>query len=275
MQLVVVANNKEKVVRRKSRKSVVGQVVLVLLGLELMFMAAFSTFQLPIGTGHNLLNYAHLETRTLIAQLPERFKNPIVTRFPEINATPGNVRYGSYTAQAPLAIFIGYVLGLPLAPIAAALFLFLGLAGPLVHVHPFASGGGLGYYLEPGFGYLLGMIAATWVVGLITANKRTSLSQLLAVMTGLATVHLTGLLYLIGTCLVFGLFDGLGMMPSWHAWIFEEARNLSWYPLPYDFLFGLLAVGAGFPFRWLANMLTAPDITSRNQSNKIRELFQD
>lgn len=278
MQLVLVSNSKkrEKVARRAVRKSVVGRIVLVLLGLELLFLASFAAFELPVGTGKNLSAAGQQLAREVVTALPERVRSPVVDRFPGLISESGPVRYGVYTAQAPVAIFVGYVLGWPLATIAAVIFLLLGLAGPLLNVHPFAGGGGFSYYLEPGFGYLLGMVAATWAVGYLTRDKRTSLSQILGAAAGLVAVHLVGLAYLIGACLFFALVDGFGVMPSWHTWVFEEARNLSWYPLPYDAFLALVAIGMGFPFRWLARVLVAPDVHSKTQNNnKLKELLYD
>jgi hypothetical protein len=40
---------------------------------------------------------------------------------------------------------------------------------------------------------------------------------------------------------------------------------LSWYTLPYDFICSLILIGLGFPFRWLVNVLVAPDIAVSNK----------
>lgn len=276
MPLVLVSNNEkiEKPVKKTVRKSITGQIVLVLLGVELLFLASFTSFDMPVGAGRNLAAAGHQSLKDVVAQLPARIKAPVNQTLPDINTASKPVRYSVYTPQAPMAIFVGYVLGCPLATVAAAIFLFLGIVGPFFQLHPLAGGGGPAYYLQPGFGYLLGTIACTWVVGYLTRNKRSSFSQILGVASGLVTVHAVGLAYLVGACLFFAVVDGFGIMPSWHAWVFEEARNLTWYPLPYDFVFALIAVGLGFPFRYLADVLTAPDLSSRVGNNsKLRELL--
>jgi len=124
----------------------------------------------------------------------------------------------------------------------------------------FAAGGGPEYYLQPSFGYLLGMVLATCVVSLLVADRRTSVSQTLALGLGLFSVHFVGLTYMLALCLLFAIFDDSRVSPSWAPWLFEQARNLTWYSLPYDFLFGLVMIGLGYPVRWLASILVAPDI---------------
>jgi hypothetical protein len=100
-------------------------------------------------------------------------------------------------------------------------------------------------------------------VAKITDEKRTSLRQLGALAGGIVSLHLTGLVYLIGSALLFAVIDI--SRPEWVVWVFDQARNLSWYPLPYDFFFSLLLIGAGFPLRFLVGMLTAPDIALKTK----------
>jgi hypothetical protein len=258
----------ERKVRRTRRKSIAGQGVLMLLGLQVFFFTSFVAINLPTGTGHNLLNAAHFETQQLVGMLPVKYQERVQEKFPRIFEPVGKIRYDLYSPQAPVAIFLGYVLGYPMATVASALFLLLGVIGPLFGFYLFASGGGLGYYAQPGFGYLLGMVAATWVVGLLTRNARSSLSQIGGLAAGLLTLHLVGLAYLLGSSLIFGLADGMLPRPDWLPWVFEQARNLSWYPLPYDAIFGLLLIGASFPLRYLVGVLTAPDIALRSNAER-------
>jgi biotin transporter BioY len=259
--------------RRAVRKSFVGQGILILLGIELLFIATFTSLELPIATGKNLQAAVQKEALEIRSAVPAKYKEKVDKYVPGVIPPSQDVRYSIYSPQAPMAIFAGYTFGWPLATIACASFVVLGLLGPIFNVHPFAGGGGLNYYLEPGFGYLLGMIVATWAVGYITRNKRTSLNQILALLAGLASVHVVGLAYLLGTCVVLAVVEGGAVQPGWQQWLFQEFRNLSWYQLPYDALFGLLAVGAGFPLRWLSGRLTAPDIGARKDNSKLKELL--
>lgn len=128
------------------------------------------------------------------------------------------------------------------------------------------------YYLQPGFGYLLGMVVASACVGYISQGKRTSNKQLLSLFAGILCIHGIGLLYMLGICLSSTVYNASGTQLYWSAWLFEEARNLSWYALPYDFLFSLAAIGIGFPARWLVMTLIAPDIASQNGSTQSENL---
>ncbi len=259
MQFFLKSQNVSQVHRIK-RKSIVGQVVLVWLGLEVLFFAAFAAFDLPTPTAHNISCFATSRVQSGLSRLPETVQQRVIKALPKLGQPVPDSRSNLYVPLAPAAIFIGYTLGWPLGTVAALSYFLLGLAGPLIHIHPFAAGGGSNYYLQPGFGYLLGMILSTSVVGLITAERRSSLSQALGLIGGLVTIHAVGLAYMLGTCLFFALFDDPHNSPVWSQWVFEQARNLTWYSLPYDFIFGLMGIGIGFPIRWLANTLIAPDI---------------
>jgi biotin transport system substrate-specific component len=168
-----------------------------------------------------------------------------------------------------MAIFLGYVLGKPIGPISVMLFLLLGFLGPLFGINPFAGGGGLDYYLQPSFGYLVGLFVGSWLISWVTEERRTSLAQLGGLIGGLLSVHLTGLIYLLASCLVLTVVQGVNNGPLWLPWVFEEARNLSWYPLPYDVLFSFILIGLGFPFRYLVNLLTAPDLALKSRGDRI------
>ncbi len=239
--------------------------MLILLGVQMFFFSAFCALDLPTATGRNLASYGHAQLDAVVAAAPVAWQQRIFEKIPKLNCASlehPQIRTSLYCPQAALCIFVGYILGPTLGAISAAMFVLLGLLGPFIGLHPLAEGGGLTYYAHPGFGYLLGMILATWVVGRITLNTRSSLSQLAALAAGLASVHVTGVVYLLGCCLVYYLADAKSAL-EWQPWVFELIRNLTWYQLPYDVLFGLGFIGIGFPFRWLARMLTSADIASK------------
>lgn len=246
--------------RKFRRKSLVGQTVVTLLGLELLFMSSFISLPLPTATRSNLGNYFHNRAIVVLSHLPDPWREELTDRYPNLAEPRKNVSYSLYCPQCPVAIFAGYMLGPLLGLIAACMFFALGMVGPLVGLYLFAGGGGLGYYGQPGCGYLIGMVAASWVAGRLTAPDRTSIRQLLAIVAGLAAVHVIGLTYLTALSALRGVLPVAGTEPDWHDWIVEQVRNLSMYPLPYDALFSLILVGLGFPFRWLVNTLIAPDI---------------
>lgn len=253
----LVSNNKK--IPGVKRKSFLGQFVVVLLCTQLAFFGSFTCFEVPTGTGSNLVNFAHSEILKLVLMAPTEAQNKIRQYVPAIFKEPQPVRRSTYVPLAPTAVAIGYILGARLALWSVGLFLVLGFLGPVLGIYPLASGGGLNYYLEPGFGYLLGMLAAATMCGWITSSRRTSLTQIVGIGAGLISLHLIGVIYLIGTYLYFYVLEGSKSYLEWQPWIFQYARNLSWYALPYDFILAFLLVGLAFPLRWLVNTLVSSD----------------
>lgn len=253
-------------IRHVRRKSLIGQIVVTLIGTQLLFVSSFISLPLPTATANNLSNYFHNQCIAVVSQLPAMARVQLLTRYPDLAEGERDVRFSLYVPQCPAAVFTGYILGWQLGLIASSLFLVAGLAASWMGIFLFASGGGPGYCAQPGFGYLLGMVLACWVAGKLTSGDRTSLRQVLAIAGGVASVHLLGLTYLIVAYAAQGVLETARPQPDWHAWIFEQARNLSWYALPYDAFFSTLLVALGFPFRWLVNTLTAPDIALKAKS---------
>lgn len=250
-------------VEELKRKSVVGQIVVVVISVQLLFFGSFISLLLPVATQKNLMAFVHNQELAILYMLPASWQTKAIERLPGLSAPAANVRYSSYVPTIPLSIFLGYVLGATLGLISAALYFLLGITAPLAGIYPLAAGGGFDYYGQPGFGYLVGVVLAAWCAGYASSKRRTSFRQSLAVLSGLAAAHLIGLFYLLGSCLVSLFVEGTPGFPQWRPWVFEEVRNLSWYPLPYDLLFSLALIGVGFPFRWLVHTLTAPDIAAK------------
>jgi biotin transporter BioY len=259
VQSLVATRNKARVHRIK-RNSLIAQLILLAMAIELFLFASFTGLNLPTATAHNLKNSLVVRMQILANHLPTRLAEKVLGAYPRLREPTKEVRYSVYVPEVPTAIFVGYVLAWPLGMIASIIFLGFGLIGPYFNFHFFSAGGGPEYYLQPTFGYLLGMVLATCVVSLLVAERRTSLNQSLSLLLGLFSVHFVGLTYMLALCLLFAIFDDSRVSPSWAPWLFEQARNLTWYSLPYDFLFGLIAVGLGYPVKWLATTLVAPDI---------------
>jgi biotin transporter BioY len=261
---LVVAGRK---IQRIKRKSLVGQSVLVIIALQVLFVSSFINVQLPTGTGKNLLNCVRVGAQYAVHQLPPAWQPGAERAIPELMQPVSSIRWDAYTPQTPIAIFLGYAFGWPIATIAAGIYLISGIIGPFFGYYFFASGGGLDYYLQPGFGYLLGMIAATWATAQISGTVRTSFRQVLALLAGLVCIHGVGTLYVLGCSLTLNFLDSSSTTAEWLPWVFEQIRNLSWYSLPYDAIFGLVLIGLGFPIRYLVGLLTAPDIGLKSQAD--------
>lgn len=249
--------------RSLRRKSFIGQLVVWLLGVELLFFASFLSFSLPTATRNNVLNFAHMWSVDYCERLPEEWRSLAVEKV-DLSSPVKEVRFSTYVPLIPVAIFVGYVCGLPLALFSTVSYLVLGVIGPRIGLFPFASGGGIEYWREPGFGYLVGLVAGTWIAARAVPAERTSWRQLLAIALGVCSIHVIGMSYFFGSSILILLLDGENAFLRWQPFLFEQIRNLTWYPLPYDLFFTCLLVGAGFPFRWLVSTLTAPDIAFRN-----------
>ena len=60
----------------------------------------------------------------------------------------------------------------------------------------FTGGGGLGYVFQPSFGFLLGLIPAAWVIGMVSRGEPGPVRVALAALAGLGVLYLVGLPYL-------------------------------------------------------------------------------
>jgi biotin transport system substrate-specific component len=99
------------------------------------------------------------------------------------------------TLQVPALLFIALVGGPRSAILAAIAYLSLGL----FQLPVFHEGGGLGYLLDPGFGYLAGFLPAAWVTGRLARQPGMGdpLTLSAAAALGLVVLHLSGLLNLL------------------------------------------------------------------------------
>ena len=105
---------------------------------------------------------------------------------------------------------IGAFLQIPTGTVPITLqFLFTALAGLLlgwkwgaisqllyVGLPVFTQGGGIGYVLQPSFGFLLGLIPAAAVIGALTARRTGYLTVLAAVLVGDLILYAVGVPYM-------------------------------------------------------------------------------
>nr|WP_315863004.1 MULTISPECIES: biotin transporter BioY [unclassified Thermosynechococcus] len=102
--------------------------------------------------------------------------------------------------QVAAVLLVGCMGGRQAAALSQVAYLILGLSGFQV----FSQGGGLDYWREPTFGYLLGFVPGAWVCGWLAfrPQKRVSLEWLaLSGLAGLVLIHVCGALYLSGLAL--------------------------------------------------------------------------
>ncbi len=98
-----------------------------------------------------------------------------------------------FIPQIPVVMFVGAFLGRKYGIISISLYILLGL----IAIPVFALGGGLKYLLEYGFGYILAYIPAVFFAGSILKSGFSNKNILKAVIVGVLTIHLIGVLYML------------------------------------------------------------------------------
>lgn len=99
------------------------------------------------------------------------------------------------TFQVGAVLLTGCMGGKNAGFLAQVAYIFLGLFWYPI----FAQGGGLQYWQQPSFGYLLGFMPGAWLCGWLAFRRRTKLELLaLSGMAGLLIIHVSGLIYLVG-----------------------------------------------------------------------------
>ncbi len=99
------------------------------------------------------------------------------------------------TFQVGAVLLTGCMGGKNAAFLAQVAYIFLGLFWFPV----FAQGGGLQYWQQPSFGYILGFMPGAWFCGWLAFQRRMKLESLaFSAAAGLLVIHVSGLIYLVG-----------------------------------------------------------------------------
>lgn len=125
--------------------------------------------------------------------------------------------YSSITLQFFFTAMAGCLLGPVWGPVSQTAYVALGLIGLPI----FTQGGGLTYLLQPTCGFLIGLIPAAWVIGLLTARRPPHpVRTALACLAGLAVLYAVGLPYMavilnqyMGKAMDFSAILWAGMLP--------------------------------------------------------------
>ena len=96
------------------------------------------------------------------------------------------------TLQFFFTAMAGTLLGKKYGALSQAVYVLLGLVG----VPIFAQGGGFSYVLQPTFGFLLGLIPAAWVIGVLAKRPLKFWRTALAMLAGLAVLYAIGVPYM-------------------------------------------------------------------------------
>jgi len=119
--------------------------------------------------------------------------------FSDIKPSAEDFIYGiSFVPQIPIIIFLCSVLGKKMALFTTILYIILGL----FFIPVFALGGGIRYFGEYGFGYILGYIPAILIAGKILEENYNFWNMIKATILGVLTIHLAGVLYMVIIALI-------------------------------------------------------------------------
>lgn len=102
------------------------------------------------------------------------------------------IPYVSFTMQFFFCSISGIVLGGKKGALSQLLYVLIGLIG----IPIFTKGGGPQYIFQPTFGYLIGLIIASYVIGKVVELRRNNFINLFtANILGLAFIYLIGVSY--------------------------------------------------------------------------------
>ncbi|MBV4417928.1 biotin transporter BioY [Clostridium tyrobutyricum] len=120
------------------------------------------------------------------------------------------IPYVPFTLQWLFCAISGIVLGAKLGALSQILYVVIGLIG----IPIFTEGGGLYYIFKPTFGYLIGFIVASFVIGKLSSKikKISFIKSLLCILSGLFFVYLFGVLHLY---LIYNLYMGDRKTMAW------------------------------------------------------------
>ncbi len=125
------------------------------------------------------------------------------------------IPYVPFTLQWLFCAISGIVLGAKLGALSQILYVVMGLIG----IPIFTEGGGLYYIFKPTFGYLIGFIVASFVIGELSSKIKTFsfIKSLLCILSGL-------FLFIYLEFYIFTLFITyiLGIEKPWHGRYFTD-----------------------------------------------------
>ena len=134
-----------------------------------------------------------------------------------------------YNPQFPIMIFIIYLLG----PAYSILVFLIYIIAGLCFIPIFAFGGGLEYFQNYFFGYLLGFIPSALIAGKILHNNITIKARLYAVLFGILAIHISGFIY----CIFLAIFRVIDS-----NLIFPIVKVVTFNKIIYDLIFAVLII---------------------------------
>ena len=143
-----------------------------------------------------------------------------------------------FTLQFLFTLLAGLILGAKLGAMSVAVYILLGLIG----VPVFASGGGMGYVMQPTFGYLVGFVLQAFFCGYFSRRlKKVSIAKLIFInYCGLLIVYLFGVSYFYFAT----VFILQAPLPLWTLLLYS-----CFLQMPPDFLLCVVAAYVGLRCR--------------------------
>ncbi len=149
--------------------------------------------------------------------------------FTALAAAGAFLHIGEASLQTLFAALSGILLGPVWGPASQVLYVFMGLLGLPVFIY----GGGIGYLAQPTFGFLLGLILASFVTGILT--EKTSWNVWLVSALGLLSVYVISIPY----CYFF--FEA--KVPEEMTFVTAVNMNIVFLPLDIFKLFAVASLG--------------------------------
>ncbi len=134
-----------------------------------------------------------------------------------------------YIPQLPAVFFIIALLDRKFGLLTIILYIIIGLCGLPI----FGMGGGINYISEYGFGYILAYIPATFITATIIKHNIGFLNVLKAVVLGVLTIHIIGVLYMLFISTLFN--TSVDMITGW-------ITSQSGVKVVYDIIFCIVAI---------------------------------
>lgn len=142
-----------------------------------------------------------------------------------------------YIPQIPVVFFIVALMGRKFGILAILMYIFLGLIFPI-----FALGGGVSYFFEYGFGYILAFLPAIFFAGTLLKGKTDILRVFLISLIGVLIIHVLGILYMFFIATL--RHAPMDLVTSW-------IMSQSGVQVFYDIFFAMIAIFAGRQMRKL------------------------
>lgn len=185
----------------------------------ILSMIAFCTILLIVGT------FTRIKLINCLKPI-EALMHPAL--FPTLQSAFAIKAY-FYVPQIPVVLFAAALLGSACSMTSVFFYIVLGLA----FIPVFGLGGGFDYVLQPTFGYILGFIPATLVIGLLIDKEYSVKSLFKAVLAGVFTIHIIGFLYMILVAL---------LRHNNFAYIMDWLLFESFIKIIYDIIFGFICM---------------------------------